>query len=71
MKTIKFKHCFGLIFCIFFVFFYSSAGAQSSEKENFCFTCHTNAPKLIKLTRLIAKSKIGKPGGSAITEGEG
>jgi hypothetical protein len=45
--------------------------ARSADEENHCFTCHTNAGKLIKITREIAKADKDKPGGSAETEGEG
>jgi hypothetical protein len=70
MRAIKFEICLGLVFAVFFILFYSSP-AQSSERENHCFTCHTNAQKLIKITRTIAKLNAGKPGGSAKTQGEG
>jgi hypothetical protein len=69
MKTIKFKICLGWVLAVFF--FAGSPGAQSSGNENYCFTCHTNAQKLIKLTRMISRSDKAKPGGSAQTAGEG
>jgi hypothetical protein len=71
MKTIKFKICLGLVFVVFFVLLFGSLKAQSSGNENYCFTCHTNAQKLIKLTRMISRSDKAKPGGSAQTAGEG
>lgn len=71
MKAIKVVICLGLVFAVSLLLFYSSPGARSAEKENYCFTCHTNPRKLIKITREIAKVNIGKPGGSAETEGEG
>ena len=71
MRTIKVLICLGLVFAVSIFLFFSSPGAQSAEKENYCFTCHTNARKLIKITREIAKVNKGKPGGSAETEGEG
>jgi len=71
MRTIKVVVCLGLVFAVSLFLFYSSPGARSAEKENYCFTCHTNARKLIKITREIAKADKGKPGGSAETEGEG
>ncbi|MCK5044924.1 hypothetical protein KAR26_04340 [Candidatus Parcubacteria bacterium] len=63
--------CFVLVFTASFFSFYFSPVARSTEKENHCFTCHTNARKLIKITREIAKANKDKPGGSAETEGEG
>ncbi|MCF8143480.1 MAG: hypothetical protein K9N21_06125 [Deltaproteobacteria bacterium] len=45
--------------------------AQSAEKENHCFTCHTNAGKLIKITRQIAEANKGKKAVSSESEGEG
>lgn len=71
MRTIKVVICLGLVFAVSLFMFYGSPGARSAEKENYCFTCHTNARKLIKITREIAKVNKGKPGGSAETEGEG
>ena len=71
MRTIKVVICLGLVFAVSLFLFYSSPGARSAEKENYCFTCHTNARKLIQITREIAKADKGKPGGSAETEGEG
>ena len=71
MRTIKVVISLGLVFAVSLLLLYSSPGAQSAEKENYCFTCHTNARKLIQITRKIAKADKGKPGGSAETEGEG
>ncbi len=71
MKAIKVVICLGLVFAASIFSFYCSPMAQSTEKENYCFTCHTNARKLIKITREIAKADKDKPGGSAETEGEG
>jgi cytochrome c551/c552 len=45
--------------------------AQSAVKENHCFTCHTNAQKLIKITREIAEANKGKKVASSESEGEG
>lgn len=45
--------------------------AQSAKKENHCFTCHTNAQKLIKITREIAEANKGKKAASSESEGEG
>ncbi len=69
MRTIKFKICLLLVLSVFFLV--GSPGAQSSGTENYCFTCHTNAQKLIKLTRMISGSDKAKPGASAQTAGEG
>jgi len=45
--------------------------ARSADQENHCFSCHTNARKLIEITREITKSQKGKPGASKETKGEG
>ncbi len=45
--------------------------AHSADKENYCFTCHTNARKLIEITRELKKEQKGKPGASTETVGEG
>ena len=71
MKTIKFAVSAGLVFAVSLFLSFSSQKAWSAEKENYCFTCHTSARKLIQITREIAKADKGKPGGSTETEGEG
>jgi hypothetical protein len=45
--------------------------AWSAEGENHCFTCHTNARGLIKITREIAEAQKGKTKASSEVEGEG
>jgi len=71
MKTIKFAISIGLALAVSLFLFYGSRAVWSAEKENHCFTCHTNARMLIQITREIAKADKGKPGGSTETEGEG
>jgi hypothetical protein len=71
MKIIKFAVSIGLSFAVSLFFIYGGGTVGSAQKENHCFTCHTNARKLIKITREIAKANKGKPGTSAETEGEG
>jgi hypothetical protein len=60
-----------MVFAVSFFLFYSDLGAQSIDTENHCFTCHTNARKLIKITREIAKENKAEPGVSVETKGEG
>jgi hypothetical protein len=45
--------------------------ANTTKGENHCFTCHTSARNLIKITREIAKSNKSKPVASPETKGEG
>ena len=71
MKSVKFTIIIALVLTISLVLFYGDQMARSADGENYCFTCHTNARKLIKITREIAKDNKDKPGGSAQTEGEG
>jgi len=71
MRAIKLVISMGLVFGVFLFLFFSSPTAQSARKENYCFTCHTSARKLIKITREIARADKGKPGASVATEGEG
>lgn len=71
MGHIKIKICLWLILVGSPLLFYSSPSVQASSTENHCFTCHTNARELIKITREISKSNINKPGGSEETKGEG
>jgi nitrate/TMAO reductase-like tetraheme cytochrome c subunit len=49
----------------------SDQEARSADNENYCFTCHTNARKLIEITRELKKEQKGKPGASTETVGEG
>lgn len=71
MKTIKFAVSSGLVFAVSLFLFYGSPTAQSTEKENYCFTCHTSARKLIQITREIAEANKGKSKTGAKSEGEG
>ena len=71
MRTIKFVIYAGLVFTVSLFLSFGSPIVQSAEKENHCFTCHTNARKLIQITREITKANKEKPGGSTETEGEG
>jgi hypothetical protein len=71
MRAMKFLISVGLVFAVCLFFPYGSPAAESVGKENYCFTCHTNARKLIKITREIARADKGKPGASVATEGEG
>ncbi|RZB30489.1 MAG: hypothetical protein SRB1_02769 [Desulfobacteraceae bacterium Eth-SRB1] len=67
MKVIKFAVSVGLVFAVSLFLSFDSQKAWSAEKENYCFTCHTNARKLIKITREIAEANKGKE----VAEAEG
>jgi hypothetical protein len=71
MRGIKFLISISLVFTISLFFSIGSSRAESDRKENHCFTCHTNARKLIKITREIAKANEGKKGAATESEGEG
>jgi hypothetical protein len=71
MKKMKFMITVGLFFAVCIFLFYSDPAVRSQEKENHCFTCHTNPRKLIEITREIARASKDKPGASIATEGEG
>ncbi len=71
MKVIKFAVSVGLIFAVSLFLSFDTQRAWSVEKENYCFTCHTSARKLIQITREIAEAKKGKPGASTEAEGGG
>ena len=71
MRSVKFLISAGLVCAFSLLLFYGSPVVRSDEKENHCFTCHTNARKLIQITREIAKTDKDKPGASAETKGEG
>jgi hypothetical protein len=51
--------------------FAENSQAQSAEQENHCFTCHTNARKLIQIIREIEESRKDQPKAEIKSEGEG
>ena len=71
MKLIKSRINILLVVSIFLLLVYKNPMAWSAESENYCFTCHTNAQKLIKITREIAEAQKGKQKTSSEVEGEG
>ena len=71
MRANKFVIIGGLLIVASFILTFGGLKAQSTQNENHCFTCHTNARKLIQITREIAKADKDKPGASSETEGEG
>jgi hypothetical protein len=54
-----------------FILLQNDREACFADQENHCFSCHTNARKLIEVTRNIKKGQKAKPGASAETKGEG
>ena len=70
-KWIKGIVVVGCVLGVSFFLLQNGREARSADQENHCFTCHTNARKLIEITREIKKSQKGKPGASAETKGEG
>lgn len=71
MNPIKLAGCIIMALVVSMFVLSDPRPTWSAEGENHCFTCHTSARKLIKITREIAEANKGKPGGSAETEGEG
>jgi len=71
MKWIKRTLPVGMLLAVCLFLLSSGTVTQSAEQENHCFTCHTNARKLIQITREIAKSKEGEPEATVESEGEG
>ena len=71
MKTIQFAVSLVLALGVSFILFPGNWAARCAEKENHCFTCHTNARSLIQITREIAKREKGKPRATVKSEGEG
>jgi hypothetical protein len=61
----------GLVLAVSLFFCLGPPAAWSVEKENHCFTCHTNPRKLAEITREIARADQARPGASVETEGEG
>ena len=56
---------------LFLMLFQDNWVARGSQKENHCFTCHTSARKLIKITREIARAQEAEPVAAVKSEGEG
>lgn len=71
MKPLKSTINILLTLSVSLFFVYANRIAWSAEGENHCFTCHTNARKLIKITREIAEAQKGKVKASSEVEGEG
>jgi len=72
MNSVRFVWGLFLALAVGFVLMAGVQGAaQAAEEENHCFTCHTNARKLIQITREIAEADKGKKAASAESEGEG
>jgi len=71
MRHLKFSLYITGFFIVLLVLFGSSSTARLAEKENHCFTCHTNSKKLIAITREIAEAKKDQPKAAVKSEGEG
>ena len=71
MKRIHLTICILLSLGVSLLWGYGNRAANSAEEENYCFTCHTNARKLISITREIAEAQKGKIKTSSEVEGEG
>ena len=61
----------GVFLALGFSLILGNRTASSAEGENHCFTCHTNARKLIQITREIAEAEKDKPKKSSEVKGEG
>jgi hypothetical protein len=61
MKVIKFAVSIGLIFAVSLFWSFDSQKAWSAEQESYCFTCHTSAKDLIRITREIEAKKGAPP----------
>ena len=71
MKRFSIRLSWVWVWAICFLLLSGNRPAWSAEQENHCFSCHTNARKLIKITREIEKANKDKPGASTQSEGEG
>lgn len=56
---------------VFLLLFCGGRTALPREQANHCLACHTNARKLIEITREIAKAGKDEPEASAETAGHG
>lgn len=61
MKVIKFAVSLVLIFAVSLFLSFDSQKAWSAEQESYCFTCHTSAKDLIRITREIQAKKGAPP----------
>ncbi|MBU4343887.1 MAG: hypothetical protein KKC73_00505 [Proteobacteria bacterium] len=68
MKVIKISVSVVLVFAISVLLSFVNQNAWSAEQESYCFTCHTSAKELIRITREIAEADKGKPGASTEAE---
>ncbi|MBU4184892.1 MAG: hypothetical protein KKI12_03625 [Proteobacteria bacterium] len=70
MKLIKLTISISLVLA-FLLWCNANYDVQCAENKNHCFTCHTSAGNLIKITREIAETRPSKPAISPETSGEG
>jgi hypothetical protein len=71
MKAFRLTRSIALILAIFLFPPCINSTTTSAAQENHCFTCHTSARRLIKITREIAWINKDQPGASTETSGEG
>jgi len=70
MKVMKISVSVVLVFAVSVLMSFVNQNAWSADTQNYCFTCHTDAKTLIKITREIAATNKGKTA-AAESEGEG
>ena len=70
MKPIKLTISIFLV-SAFLLFYNANYDVQCAENVNHCFTCHTSAGNLIKITRELAETNQFKPAISYENAGEG
>ncbi|RLB15406.1 MAG: hypothetical protein DRG63_06940 [Deltaproteobacteria bacterium] len=71
MKTMRSSLIICFALAIFLLLVYFPKDTFCARQENYCFTCHTSARKLIQITRQISKTHKARPGASPETKGEG
>jgi len=70
-KRIRFVVSFLTALGTFLLLSHINLTPRAGGEENQCFTCHTSARKLIKITREIESLKKAKPVATVKSEGEG
>jgi hypothetical protein len=71
IKSVRRAVTIAALFAVSLLPLSTGKAVNPAKGENHCFTCHTSARELLKITREIAKSTKNKPGASPESKGEG
>ena len=71
MKSVRLTMTIAALLAFFLLPLSMSKAVNPTKSENHCFTCHTSARTLIKITREIAETSKSRSGPSPENKGEG